>query len=696
MPPLAHTQDKRYLRFDSPAGKDKLIPVGIEGEEEISALFRLRLELTSAEPALDFKKLVGKGATLTVIGGDGAERHLHGLVVRFVQGGCDASAYRYVAELRPWLWLLGRAADCRVFQNLTVPEILAEVFNEHGQRDFRNACKKTYEKREYCVQYNETALAFVSRLMEEEGIFYYFEHAKGSHTLVLADDADAFARYPGGKAVDFESESEAAWNAGDVVTACEVEETVVAEAYAVDDFNFETPSTALEGKVGDGKRAIYEYPGGVETKSQAEKRARLRIEQEELDARQLKGESLCRGFSAGMRFELAKHFRADLNGAWVIRKVFHAARPDTYVNQFEALPAATPFRTPRRTPRPRIAGSQTAIVVGPEGKEIWTDKYGRIKIQFHWDRRGAKDDKSSLWIRVAQGWAGKGWGAFFLPRVGQEVVVGFLDGDPDRPLVTGAVYNAQQTVPYALPDNATRSTIKSRSAEQAEGFNELRFEDRKDEEEVYLHAQKDLNIEVEENRTTTVGADDEIKVKNDRSVLVEEGDEKLEVLLGDRSITVTEGDETHDVGGERKLGVTGKETHENKDDFEHTVDGNYVLTIKGNLTIEVTGDIKLKSSRSVTTEAGQSLLAKAGTSLTNEAGTSLTNKSGTALANEAGTSMTNNAQMSMTNKAGMSLTNEGGMSIVNKGGMTNKIEGTMVTVEASAIAMVKGALVKLN
>jgi type VI secretion system secreted protein VgrG len=301
--------------------------------------------------------------------------------------------------------------------------------------------------------------------------------------------------------------------------------------------------------------------------------------------------------------------------------------PD-YTNSFEAVPSSLVFRPQRTTPRPVIHGLQTATVVGKAGEEIWTDKYGRVIVQFHWDQLGKNDEKSSCWIRVAQGWAGKQWGALFIPRVGQEVIISFLEGNPDRPLITGCVYNAAQTVPYTLPSEQTKSTLRSNSSKGGAGYNEIRFEDKKDSEELYVHAEKDMNV----------------LVLNDETLTVDKGNRKIQVNAGN---------ETHDVKGTRGVTVSGNETHTNQKDYSQTVTGNFSLKVSGNLTIDVTGSISVK----------------AGTSLTNQAGTSLENKAGTSLENKAGTTMTNDAGVSLTNKASASQTVDGGGLLTVKGGL---------------------------
>lgn len=687
---MSFTQDNTYISVSTPLGKDKLLLRRFHGEERLSGLFHFSLEMQSEDKDLDFEKIVGKSATVTVDLADGTKRYVNGIVGRFLQAGSDDRFFNYYAELHPWLWLLTMCVDCKIYQNQKVPDIITGVFSDLGFSDYKSSLQAAYQPREYCVQYNESAFDFVSRLMEDEGIFYFFEHADGKHTLVLADDAAAFAACPGAATLDYGTWG--VWTQQNVVTRCTLEENVIPGAFALDDFHFETPSTDLIASVtstvaqNGGKRRIYEYPGGFTKKDEGDSRAKLRIEEREAPKKFLRGQSYCRAFVTGTKFTLAKHYRDDVNASYVISRVSHAASWDDYGNSFEAFPAGATYRPPRRTPKPVIAGTQTAVVVGKQGEEIWTDKYGRVKVQFHWDQVGKNDENSSCWIRVAHGWAGKGWGQVFLPRIGQEVVVSFVEGDPDRPLITGSVYNAEQTAPYELPGEQTKSTVKSETSKGGGGYNELRFEDKKDSEEVYFQAERDFNRVVKNNDTLKVGfekksaGDQTIDIFNNRTTTIEEGHDTLEIKKGNRVVKVDTGKETHEVKGTRTLDVTGAETHNNKDDLTVNVDKNYLLKVKGDLTIDVTGKVTIQSGQAMTLDSGAGLTAKAAAAMTHQAGTSLTNKAGTSLENQAGTAMTNKAGTSMTNQASISLTNEGSASQTVKAGLTLTLQGGLVKI----------------
>src|SRR5437588_7553191 len=590
-----YIQDNLKLQIATPLGPNKLLLRSLRGEEHISGLFQFNLEMVSEDNALDFQSIVGKAVTVTLNLADNTKHYFNGIVGRFVQEETNVRLTRYHAEIHPWLWLLTKTSDCRIFQNKSVPEIVKSIFTEFGFTDFRDSLRNSYDKREYCVQYNETAFNFVSRLMEDEGIFYFFEHEDGKHTLVLADDASAHQACPGLDAGARYRASAIEHTDDHAVTRCRFEQQVVTGKFAHDDFNFETPSTDLKveaaGESGDMR--VYEYPGGFLKTDAGESRANLRLESHEHPKKTLRGEGHVRAFAAGYKFDLKGHYRDDANSTYVLRSVSHAATQERYTNSFEAYPLDLPFRPSRTTPRPVIAGVQTAIVVGKSGEEIWTDKYGRVKVQFHWDQKGTNDENSSCWIRVDQGWAGKAWGGIFLPRTGQEVVVSFEEGDPDRPLVTGAVYNAEQVVPYTLPDEQTKSTVKTNTSKGGAGSNEIRFEDKKDSEEVYLHAQKDHDIVVENDRTKKVLNKETNTIKSDRSTTIQEGNDTYVVAKGNRTFQVQTGNETYEVKGTRDLTVTGNETHTDKADYTQKVAGNYKLEVTGNYELKVTGNVTI-------------------------------------------------------------------------------------------------------
>ena len=648
---------------------DVLSARSMTGREALNELFLFQVECLCSDTTLALDKALGQHATITLQAGK-IKRPLDGLCARISQWPGDPGFIRYTLELRPWLWWLTLSSNKRIFQGKSVPEIVEAVIKAHGYTDYEWKLKAHYAARDYCVQYNETDFAFVSRLLEEEGIFYFFRHQSQRHVMVLADANDTFPPCPGGGHIAFKllavgvRESNAVHNG-------QLELQAVSGSYSATDYEFKTPKTSLftQAKTDASAPAIYDYPGGYGSKAAGDALSKKRVDGLRTQARQFSGESDSRALVPGHKFTLSGHERRDINIEWVVREVHHEATHQQYGNHFVALPFASTYRPPRNTPKSRIYGTQTAVVVGKNGEDIWTDKYGRIKVQFHWDRLGKKDEHSSCWVRVAQMWSGNGWGSQFIPRVGQEVVVSFFDGDPDRPLVTACVYNGSNALPYTLPAEQTKSAIKSQSSKGGGGFNEIRFEDKKDAEELYLHAQKNMRTEVLGDATRIVGNDDILQVKNNQTLEVQEGQQKITLAKGSRDTMISEGADTLTVKGKRKVAVDGEEVHQNKVDFTHAVDGNYTLTIKGDLTIDVTGSIKIKSGKDLIHEAGMAIKNTAGTDLSNKAGAALNNTAGTALSNKAGTSLINDAGISLSNKAGASQTLDGGGMLMLKGGL---------------------------
>ncbi|NHZ66131.1 type VI secretion system Vgr family protein [Massilia genomosp. 1] len=653
------------LAVQAAAPLDSLFVQSLSGSETLNGLFMIEIACRTTDAALDLEAALGQHVTVG-LGAASAVRLLDGMCARIRQRPADSGYALYTLELRPWLWWLTLSSDNRIFQAKSVPEIVEAVFAAGGYQDYELKLSGSYAARDYCVQYGETDFAFVARLLEEEGIFYFFRHQAGHHLLVLADTSDAFPPCPGAAAIAFVPAATGG-REQQCIYAGELGQQAVSAGFRTADFAFATPAAALTASAtaGAGGPAHYDYPGGYASKAQGDAIATRRAQAQGAGARQLNGQSDSRALVPGHTFQLTGHERADANAAWVVSALSHEASHERYTNDFSALPGSVAYRPPRTSARPRIHGSQTAIVVGKEGEEIWTDAFGRIKVQFHWDRAGKRDENSSCWVRVAQSWTGKGWGGQFIPRIGQEVVVSFLDGDPDRPLVTGCVYNGANAPPYGLPAEQTRSGIKSNSSPGGEGFNELRFEDKKDAEELYLHAQKDMKTDVLHDAIAVVGNDDSRKIKQNQTLELEEGNRSVTLSKGNLSTTLTEGNESLSVKGTRALAIEGAETHDNKADFTHQVDGGYVLTIKGDLTIDVQGEIKFKGAAGLAIEAGKALSAKAGTTLAAEAGTELSNKAGTTLALEAATSLSSKAGASQTIDGGGMLTLKGGMVKIN-------------------------------
>ncbi|TWC40140.1 type VI secretion system secreted protein VgrG [Pseudomonas sp. SJZ079] len=644
-----------------------LYPENLSGEEALNSLGSLTLSGNSST-ALTLDSAVATHLTAT-LHNDDKQRPLDALCAEIRQLPGDATAERYSLLLRPWLWWLTLASNNRVFQNLATSDIVTSIFDEHGFSDYELKLTASYTPREYCVQYGESDFAFVSRLLEEEGIFWFFTHAEGAHTLVLGDSNDAFPPCPNATTIAYLGQQLGERELHGIRSG-QICRQAVSGVYRATDYEFTTPTTALYGQAeaAAGPLSVYEHPGGYTAKARGDALGKQRVDALRSEESRFIGESDCRWLVPGHSFTLSGHDDDAANIEWVVTRVSHEVCHVHYRNRFEAIPKSTTYRPPRTTPKPRMH-TQTAIVVGKAGEEIWTDEYGRIKLQFPWDRDGKNDESSSCWVRVVLPWSGKGFGMQFIPRIGQEVIVTFIDGDPDRPLVTGCVYNGDNNLPYELPANQTQSGIKTNSSKGGGGFNELRFEDKKDSEEVFLQAQKDMTVNVLNDVTSTIGHDETLTVQNARTRTVKEGDETITLEKGKRSVTIQTGSDTLDVKDTRTLKVGGDQTHSTGGNFSHKVTGNYELTVDGNLTIKVNGTLTLQSGGDFTAKSDANLTAQAGTALTNKAGTALTNQAGTTLDNKAGTTLTNNGGISLINKASADQTVDGGGMLTIKGGL---------------------------
>jgi len=573
-----------------PHAPGELAVVGFEADEGLSTPYSVQVLVAALpEVSLDEKELLGQDALLTVNLGDGTARFFHGIVSRVMRWDVHPGPQRQQCRITvvPRLWTLRHTRRSRIFQELSVPDIVHKVLDEAGV-EHRLALQGSYRKREYCVQYRESDLDFISRLLEEEGIFYYFEHSDSAHTLVLNDASNSCEPMPGDARLIFRERSSMV-AASEFIHEFASSLEVQPGAVALRDFNFTRPSMDLttSSTAADAEQSleVYDYPARYEEAPTGKTLAKVRLEELRVRSEMATGASNCRRLVVGHVFELDEYPVPALNRGYLLLSVRHVGRQpevltfdqasaedsEAYRGEFVCIPAQVPYRPRRLTPRPTIAGAQTAIVVGPAGEEIHTDEYGRIKVQFHWDREGKHDDKASCWIRVAQAWAGAGWGALYLPRIGQEVVVEFLEGDPDRPLVTGSVYNGQNPSPIALPEHKTQSTLRSSSSPGDGGFNELRIEDSAGSEQVYLHAQKDFNIVVENDKTQKVGGNETLVVKKDRSRTIE-GNQSLEVKKNDDSL----------IGGNQSLEVI-------KNRFT-TVQGNHTESVVGEQSVQVGGN----------------------------------------------------------------------------------------------------------
>ncbi len=591
--PLAAFQPEFELEV-GPHAAGEVAVIAFEAEEEISRPYWVDVTFV-ARPgvAVDAAALVGQKAGLIAQHGDGTARFFHGLVaeLRNWEEGRGDDSRRYRIRIAPTFWKLGQMCRSRIFQGMSALEIVKKVLDD-GKVEHRESLSGSYATREFCVQYGESDLDFVSRLLEEEGIFYFFEHQQDRHTMVLGDTPSSCPAIPGDKQIVFRDPSRMAASA-EHVDAFGSRLELRPGTLTLRDFNYLHPAVDLTVAAKSGRDAdleVYEFPGGYDDNAPGKALAKIRLEEQRVRAEMASGSSVSRRLLPGHVFELIDHPINALNVEYLVVSVEHRGdqpealtggmslegRREGYRNRFVCIRQEVPFRPERRTPSPVIAGAQTAIVVGPAGEEIHCDEHGRIKVQFHWDRDGGKNDKSSCWIRVSQAWAGPGWGALYLPRIGQEVVVEFLEGDPDRPVVTGAVYNGMNPPPISLPGEKTKSTLRSASSPGSDGSNELRFEDAKGSEEVFLHAQKDLKIVVENDKTQKVGGNEQLTVERDRS----------RQIGGNQALTVAKDDSTT-VGGDQSLQVGGNRTTLVTGNHSEVVGGDQSVSVGGAVSVSV-------------------------------------------------------------------------------------------------------------
>jgi type VI secretion system secreted protein VgrG len=614
-----YTQDTRPIAVETPLGKDALLLTAFSGAEEMSRLFHYELEMVSEKESIAPKDIVGKKVDFWVDFPDGQHRHFNGIVKRFVYCGTGDRLSTYRAEVVPWLWFLTRTSDCRIFQNKSVPDIIQQVFKDLGFTDFKPDLKGTHTPWEYCVQYRETDFNFVSRLMEEEGIFYFFKHEKGKHTLVLGDAVSAYEDCQD-KEVQFAAVASAP-ESTDQIRSWEHQYEFRSGKWVHTDYNFTKPTTSLladtkgMGALSDSSKfEFFDFPADIEEKAESTNNVKLRMEQEEAGYDVVHGESYCRSFSPGGKFTIKKHAnKGEAGKSYVLTAVRHEARVSgtfvggtgadawVYNNSFLCIPSSVPFRPERLSMKPVVHGVHTAVVTGPSGEEIYCDKYGRVKVQFHWDREGKKDDKSSCWIRCAQTAAGKGWGMMMLPRIGQEVVVTYLEGDPDRPLITGCVYNESQMPAYGLPDDRTKTSFKSNSSPGGSGFNEVRFEDKAGEEQFYLHAQKDMDMLVLNDQRINIEHDQSLTVANDCMESV--GNDKHVTIGGNHTESVST-DVTVSIGGEQHVKIDKNLAEDIGEDLSLKVGGSVKQNVTNSWSLK-TKKINAKAESSLALEANK-------------------------------------------------------------------------------------------
>ncbi|HTQ05192.1 MAG TPA: type VI secretion system tip protein TssI/VgrG [Polyangiaceae bacterium] len=720
--------------FASPLG-DKLAFYTMSGREALSRPFVYQVDLLSEDDSVDLLALLGKPVSVALERTDGVVREFNGVVTNFSLVGQHGNYARYRAIMRPWLWLLGMNQSSRVFQPDTVPNIVQALFRERGFSDFETSIAAgSYRKWDYLMQYRESDLNFVSRLLEQEGIHYFFRHDKGKHVLVLADSNTAHKTTPGYETVPYFPPHEREQRAQEHVDTWVTSRQLRPGALTAADFDFTKPAIVSANasaplKTDASGAEIYDYPGEFTESADADAQVKLRLEEHQVEHELVEGAGPVRGLGTGSRFTLSQFPRDDQNKEYLVQSASYELRVSEYESNvtddsesnfafsFTALDAKRPYRAPRLTKKPVVEGPQTAIVVGQKNQEIFTDEYGRVKLQFHWDREGKHDENSSCWVRVSQLWAGTQWGAIHLPRVGQEVIVEFLEGDPDRPIVTGRVYNQENMPPYALPDNRTQSGIKSRSSSGGDpnNFNEIRFEDKKGSEELHVQAEKDMTTLVKHDRSATIQRNDNLSVEGDQFIHVH----------GNLSLTVdgVTDSQNPDKGKPIKssMAVTGAHDMKASDSISMSAPNKITLTV-GSSSITITpGAITISAGggASIALDANMLAAAKGGGQVKLDANVLAQSKPGSKLqldgealtSAQGGASVKLNSDVTAASSGQSKLTLDAnaavksttgnvtleGMQVEGKGTVGAKIQGPTGSVECSAASTdVKGVMVNVN
>ncbi|WP_175693229.1 type VI secretion system Vgr family protein [Burkholderia ambifaria] len=646
-------QSNRLFTIQTPMkGRSDLVLVDFHGTEGLSQNFEFHVRLASQDSNIELKKLIGQPVTITLQLTDALasseERYFHGYVANFTHLDHDGSFTVYSATIVPWLWMLSRSRDIRIFQEESTEAILSKVFREYGKiASFEFRLSKATKNRSYCTQYRETDLEFVERLMQEDGLFFFFEHAKDNHKLIITDNSIAAKPISGRSPVLQYTKGEALDNLA-VITSFQASRQLESTNVGLKTFDYKVPharrfvSGGTEVNQGEvPSYEVYDYLGehGFPDSDRGEALTRFRTQALAAHSKIFIGTSTSRRVSPCQYFELDDHYdhgsTKPEDRQFLLTTVTHSGTNNyqagegaaTYQCSFTCIRKKIPYRPAFTIERPTIIGPQTAVVVGPEGEEIYTDNLGRVKVQFHWDRLGKRDQGSSCWVRVGQPWAASGFGMIQIPRIGNEVVVIFLDGNPDRPLIISSVYNSANMPPWGLPANATQSGILTRSTKtgNVNTANAIRFEDKNGAEEVWLHAEKDQRIEVEHDESHWVGNDRAKNIDHDETVHVKH--DRTETVDNNETITIGV-DRTEHVGNNETLTVGGNrvETIEGMQNLlialasAEEVGLAKALVVGGAYTITVVGAMNTAVGLAQAEEVGLSKTTKVGKTFTITAG----------------------------------------------------------------------------
>lgn len=707
---VKYTQDNRSMRVETALGKDMFLLRRLQATESFSQLFTIHIDLLSHEGNIRAEDIIGTHVAL-FIGTDGLQpRPLNGFVKSFVYTGLEKRGlYGYKAELVPWLWFLDKRTNCRVFQNQTVQKIVESLFTELGFHDFNFALIENHLPLEYCVQYQESDFNFISRLLEQEGLFYFFEHKDDKHILNITDNTSAFV-FLDEKTIEHSSGS----RNKPYLNAWRHHFQYCSGAFAQTDYNFENANLSLLTEVPTSIKLAnnsalerFEFPGNYNESQRGQNLTKIRMQQEESEYQAVRAGGNIPQLEIGKKFKLlSDEALVDDKKTFVIAEIIHEAfegsyldenaedePPSSYKNFLVCLPEEVTYRPPLKTSKPRIDGVQTAVVVGKPGDEIYTDKYGRIKLQFHWDRYGEKNETSSCWVRVATLWAGNKWGTLNIPRVGQEVVVTFLNGDPDQPLVIGSVYNSNHMPPVTLPAGKNYAGMKSKTVKgDVGGSNEFSLDDTGDSQQVKLHAKKDYNTTVgnDLNSSTTGNATYNVDGNNSSTV---KGNATLSVQ-GNESASV-QGNQDSSVQGNRSFTTAGNKTETTSGNAESTIGANESRNVSSNQ------DVTIGSNQSVTVGSNQTntIGANQQTNVSGNQTIAVTgNQDISALAQNVSisTSATTSALSIAMNGQSQIALSVGGTSItIDPAGITLSMGASSVKIDATGVSVL-GPLVKLN
>jgi len=627
------TQDSRLIAINTPLGANVLLLKSFQMTDGLGRPFVCTCDVRSEKHDIEAKDIIGQPATVRVQQTDGKTKYINGVISRFSQEGTPAvkRINKYSLTIVPALWFLSRTADCRIFQAKSVPDVIKEVLQQFGVTNLELKVTATYDAREFIVQYRETAFNFVSRLMEEEGLFYFFNHENGKHTMVIADAPSIFKPAPGYEKIQFLQQDDDA-GGHEHISRMTWECAALPGAFVLRDYDFKAPAKYLDGdtKTVQQKHSqkdfeVYDYPGFFEKQAEGERYVKVRMEESDATHEVHRFQGDTRGLTVGAKFKLFDFPIDAKNKDYVVTAAQLHGETEEYGSggggggggggksdhafhiTFTAISATVPYRSARSSSKPSISGPQTAFVTGPSGEEIYVDEFGRVKVQFIWDRDGKGDEKSSCWIRVSQGWAGKKWGMVFLPRIGQEVIVEFLEGDPDRPIVTGRVYNGgtEGQIPYKLPDFKTVSTIKSCTSKGGGGFNEIRFEDKKGEEEIFIHAEKDMQVRVKNDRTELTLNNQHLVVKKDQYTRIEQ--DRHSIIKRDR-LEEIQRDNFQNIAGDSAVKIEKTLSLHVVGDVAENFDANHHEMTKANIFYQAT-KIVLEGSENITLKVGDTTLA---------------------------------------------------------------------------------------